>query len=600
MIAHRCELKSGSDSNYMRLATYILNKQGNEYRICEPPRFTNVQSEGESFALKEIVLTQEMNTRAKGDKTYHLVISFQDGENPPFETLKKIEDEICKALGYAEHQRLSLIHRDTDNLHVHVAINKIHPAKFTMHEPYYDKKTLMKTCETLEKKYGLRVDNHTPKNNQGMANAMSMERAGGMESLVGWIQRNCLEDMRRAESWEQLQEIMGKNGLEIKEKGRGLVLTDGNIGVKASTVSREFSKASLESRLGPFRSSGMKKKDVERKYEKKPMPWRSAAGRIDSKQLYEEYKRESQHNWTANQDFLNKAKRRMSRKIESANATYSVQKTMLAVAGNSVFKKVLNSIFQGSKKSKIKAAKQEYQRIKNQVFGQTRKLSWHDWLKREAKNGNEEALAYLQSRRINTPDGNQIDGNIKSGKTPDPLGVTSKGSKVFPGNVRETEQIVAVPEDWSNASVLQALKVATEKFAGNLEVHGSDEFKRAAVQISVSENMDIRFSDPEMEKMRKEETTKNSAKKYIENRNKLRFKVNDVLEHRLFSPEDAGEKIFAGIRTQDGASMALFKSGSIMLVVPLTGEKIPLKKGDVVNVNKNGKIELKTRRVKGR
>ena len=46
-----------------------------------------------------------------------------------------IEERFCNALGYAEHQRVSVVHHDTDNVHIHVAINKIHPRTLTLHDP---------------------------------------------------------------------------------------------------------------------------------------------------------------------------------------------------------------------------------------------------------------------------------------------------------------------------------------------------------------------------------------------------------------------------------------------------------------------------------
>jgi hypothetical protein len=57
---------------------------------------------------------------------------------------------FCKELGYAEHQRVSVVHHDTDNVHIHVAINKIHPTTLTLHNPGYDYKTRSKLCAILE------------------------------------------------------------------------------------------------------------------------------------------------------------------------------------------------------------------------------------------------------------------------------------------------------------------------------------------------------------------------------------------------------------------------------------------------------------------
>jgi hypothetical protein len=114
-------------------------------------------------AITEVLATQHANTRAKGDKTYHLIVSFRAGEQPSADTLRAIEERICAGLGYGEHQRVSAVHNDTDNLHIHIAINKIHPTRNTMHEPYYSHRALAELCTALERDYGLERDNHEPR-----------------------------------------------------------------------------------------------------------------------------------------------------------------------------------------------------------------------------------------------------------------------------------------------------------------------------------------------------------------------------------------------------------------------------------------------------
>jgi hypothetical protein len=86
---------------------------------------TNCVSTDTTWASREIAATQWLNTRAKSARTYHLIISLKDGANPDAQTLRMIEERFCKALGYAEHQRISVAHHETDNVHIHVAINKI-------------------------------------------------------------------------------------------------------------------------------------------------------------------------------------------------------------------------------------------------------------------------------------------------------------------------------------------------------------------------------------------------------------------------------------------------------------------------------------------
>ena len=66
--------------------------------------------------MREIAATQRLNARAISDRTYHLLVSLRAGENPDAQTLRVIEERFCKELGYAEHQRVSVVHHDTDNV----------------------------------------------------------------------------------------------------------------------------------------------------------------------------------------------------------------------------------------------------------------------------------------------------------------------------------------------------------------------------------------------------------------------------------------------------------------------------------------------------
>lgn len=147
--------------SWSRTADYILNSgtthQGEKVGGV---RVTNCGTDDPAAATVLIEATQAANTRSKADKTYHLVFSFPPGEQPPLEVLHVIEDELCASIGLADHQRISAVHIDTDHLHVHVAINKVHPTGFQNIEPYYDKQRLMEACEHLEQQYDLQRTNH--------------------------------------------------------------------------------------------------------------------------------------------------------------------------------------------------------------------------------------------------------------------------------------------------------------------------------------------------------------------------------------------------------------------------------------------------------
>ena len=214
MIAKRIEFRNVNVSSFSKLINYITNAQGKNERVGEI-RITNCQGEHPTWAAMEAEAVQAKNTRTKMDKTYHLLLSFREGDYPAPESLHAIEARICDKLGYKEHQRVSAVHYDTDHMHIHIAINKIHPTRYTAHEPYFDKKNLGVLCTALEKEYKLAKDNHIPRMTPGEAKAQDMEKAAGIESLIGWVKRGCLPELLKVTSWDELHKILASNGLKL-------------------------------------------------------------------------------------------------------------------------------------------------------------------------------------------------------------------------------------------------------------------------------------------------------------------------------------------------------------------------------------------------
>jgi len=132
MIAKHVHMHSVEKSSFSRLVDYITDNQSKEHRLGEVS-IINCISDELDIAVEEVRATQALNTRAKSDKTFHLLVSFRPDEKPSTEVLKAIEAKLCEGLGFGEHQRISAVHTDTDNLHIHIAINKIHPERLTIH-----------------------------------------------------------------------------------------------------------------------------------------------------------------------------------------------------------------------------------------------------------------------------------------------------------------------------------------------------------------------------------------------------------------------------------------------------------------------------------
>lgn len=318
MIASRKRMNDSSKSSITRLISYLTNTQGSSQRVGEV-RISGCEAEEAGWAAMEMLATQQQNTRAKGDKTYHLVLSFH--ENLPSRDIAEIERRVCEAIGLGEHQRVSVMHNDTENPHLHIAINKIHPQKLTMIEPYYDEKTLARVCVQLEKEFGLVADNHEPRAQGRSSAATSMERAGDMESLTGWIQRNCLSTLKEAKDWRAFGKVLTEHGLSLEERKNGFVLTDGKVHVKASSVAYGLSRARLEKRLGNF--EGLEQREIEpkKRYVRQPMS--------GSTSLWKTYLREEDER----RNKVGRIQREMSRRVTGKDERQSDSASAVAREG---------------------------------------------------------------------------------------------------------------------------------------------------------------------------------------------------------------------------------------------------------------------------
>lgn len=214
------------------------------------------------LAIAEVKATQALNQRTKIGKTYHLMISFRD-EHPPLDVLRDIESEFAKALGYAEHQRVIGTHVNTDNFHMHIAINKIHPDTLKAHTPLRDFQTLEAVSREMEKKHGLKVDlgrSDKLQSERRPQRALDKEAHTWEQSFDGYVRENKAELMAaldQSATWQDLHDGIARFSLQLQPYGNGLVIADANGKhcVKASSIDRLLSKKSLETRLGQFTPS---------------------------------------------------------------------------------------------------------------------------------------------------------------------------------------------------------------------------------------------------------------------------------------------------------------------------------------------------------
>jgi hypothetical protein len=503
MIVKHIPIRKLNKSSFSGLVRYITDTQGRNERVGAV-RITNCQAEHPTCVVAEVEAIQRQNNRSLVDKTYHMLVAFRAGEQPSPEVLRIIEDRLCNALGFGDHQRVSAVHHDTDHLHIHIAINKVHPIKLTTRQPYNDYKIFADQCIKLESEYGLELTNHIARMTPGEAKAQDIEKSAGIESLIGWIKRGCLTEFLAANSWDELHTVLAKNSLTLSERGNGLMITAKNgVTAKASSINRNFSKHSLEKRLGVFQPAAAHATNITGCYEAKPM-----ASKIDTLQLWALYQHERLQQAQRHAVLQERAKHRRDRRIEGVKKTAQAKRAVIKPTKGRLAKAMLHHSVTDSLRKELNTVHQDYQEDWRAIYAKGKHAVWYDWLKAKAWEGNAEALEVLRHRYDRAPErGNAIAGvatdrvNVCAGAKIE--AVTKRGTlhyQVAQTVLRDDGKLLRLSEQVSQEVVESALTIAMQRFGRQLAITGTEAFRQQAVAAGAKLN--VVFVDPAMEQQR--------------------------------------------------------------------------------------------------
>lgn len=537
-------------SNFRDLVQYMTDPQSKQERVGQTS-VTNCHQDVALDAAFEVQATQALNTRTEADKTYHLLISFPPGESPSDDVLRDIETRLVASLGYEDHQRVSAVHHDTDHLHIHIAINKIHPTRHTIHEPYRDYRTLGEMAAKLEIEHDLQRVNHTSRKVASENRAADMEYHAGVESLLGWIKRECVDQIKVAQSWAELHAVMQRNGLDLRERGNGLVIVDGSgLGVKASSVARELSKAKLVSRLGAFEpraTRGPSPAIIEarraqaprvEKVGQRPPPrsrWRTPsldavgvlhiksgtryeqrpvyAKKVSTVELYARYKAEQENLGAARNGAMARARAERDRKIEAAKRTGRLKRAAIKLMrGAGVNKKLLYALVGKSLQEGIQKANADFLKARDTAYATHHRRVWADWLQAKAKQGDQGALSALRAREARQSQSRNTVGGFQARRTGPvpglkPDNITKAGTIIYRVGstaIRDDGDLLNVSRGAGDHGLEAALRMAIYRYGERIAVNGTDDFKERAAQVAAAAHLSVTFDDAALEKRRQQ------------------------------------------------------------------------------------------------
>ena len=511
MIAKAFRVRRNSKSSMKRLVEYITSSQNKHHRVGEII-ISNCKHESPELAMREMLITQAHNKRALSDKTYHLMVSFRPGEDPTTETVRSVELAICRKLGFGEHQRIAVVHRDTDSVHLHIAINKIHPKRLSMHIPYRDWKLLGQECERLEKTLYLAADNHIPSGkSETERKAKDIEAMTGEQSLLSWIRKECLPTLKAADSWEAFHRELAKAGLSLKLQNNGVnfVAASGEC-VKGSGVDRSFSKKALEKRLGVFsaRPGNMTATTPEKSYQR-GLLGESAEAKNEFAQVKQKYETQRKSRIHAICD---------QQSAQMAVLLTEIRRERLQAKrtpASRLAKKRLYSAINRKHQARLALIRREARQKRQVVYRETPRYTWISFLQEQAAGGDRKALAKLRTRADNLAwkRGNAIRG--ENDVLPDERNrtekqkidsVTKKGTVIYSvgkDELRDDGESFRINRNAGLETAILALQIARKRFGNCLYVSGDLQYRELMLNAAVKGKLDIAFSDPSLEMRRK-------------------------------------------------------------------------------------------------
>ena len=254
-----------------RLADYIVSPErenSNEKCIYAGARGF-ICDDHQSQKAEMLALSQEA-VRSK-DTINHYVLSWREGEQPSHEQVEQAVSIFLEELGVKDHQAIYGLHADTDNIHLHIAINRVNPETLKMVKINngFDIEAAHKAIARIEHMQGWQREQngryqvldsgelgreHIDLNKQREPDhtKRDMENRTGEKSAHRVAIEQGTEILRSAKSWQELHKQLGEKGLRYERFGSGAKIFVGDVPVKASDIDRNASLSKMQKRLGIY------------------------------------------------------------------------------------------------------------------------------------------------------------------------------------------------------------------------------------------------------------------------------------------------------------------------------------------------------------
>lgn len=474
-------------------------------------------ADGHAAQREEMVALASEAVRSK-NPVNHYILSWREGEQPSLAQIEEAVSIFMVELGVEGHQIIYGMHADTDNLHLHVAINRVHPdtLKVIKINGGFDIEAVHKAVARIEHvqdwqreqrgRYRVREDGELARDHLVMDRPKARQpgqRKRDMENRTGEksAERICIEEgapiIKRSQSWEQLHRELAEKGMRYVIKGSGAMIVVGEVSVKASSADRGATLAKLQTRLGLYRLPQHQARLAVRGPE--PM-------KPDAPRWLEYITGRKAHYASKVEDKQARDQRQQRERLELFARQRGRRTELLAGSwrGRGVALNALRSVIAAEQAAEKAVMKERHRRERD---AHHRRFRPYPDLEAWYRLQDEPELAEQWRHRASLPQG--IEGD--SDEPPTPRDIRAFTAEVVGLQVHYTLRDEAVKRrvafidkgrridvhDWRNrAATLAALQLSAQKW-GKFTVKGSDEYKELCAKLAAEHG--LKLINPELQ-----------------------------------------------------------------------------------------------------
>lgn len=519
-----------SKTNFKALINYCLGITGHEKNAVIHVGMKNLNSPPEKAYLEMEGLSYE-NVRSK-NPALHFILSWRSYESPRNEQVDEAVEIALKELNLEDCQSLWALQKDTENLHVHVVVNRILPKTFKAVRPVqgWTKKALERAARKIEFTQGWEIEQswryvvdssgnihekiEMRADSKRSQKARDIEAHTGSESVERISKREILPILESVKSWEELHRNLSEHGAHLERCGKGAVLHFCGIILKLSSISRKYSFTQLEHKLGAYITLDKHIINSEKSFIKTPVV-------TDVKNSWQDYQTEKEKYLETKKSAIKNLRLRQKLERESL---HDVQKSKWQELKSgswegrdlNYLRQLVSFICKKEQLDLRDEQKQEMLELKSHYL--QRFPSFKKWLLEQEREEDYEKYRF-PGAFILSP----AQSGISSVELPKEFDLRnyfprrgSGGSVLYCRAGKFTadfsdmgKRIVLNKKTLTEESVLSALQLANAKW-GATQINGSDEYKALCVSVAVKHGLKIANPDlaAEVERQRQEQREK--------------------------------------------------------------------------------------------